>query len=138
MSTVIPRTEYTPLEPGLYPAMVEEIELAAGQYGQQVKVKFQLDDDEEQGMEDRFLIGWASAVFGPKSKLWAWTRVLLFGGRDIPDEFGGLDIDALKGRRCLVSVTTKQGNDGSTYNKIADLLPVKPARRRGRAAGRQS
>ena len=128
MSTIIKRTEYTPLDPGLYPAQVEEVELADGQYGRQVKVKFQIDDDEEQGLEDRFLIGWASASFGPKSKLWAWARVLLFGGRDIPDEFEEIDIDTLKGRRCLLSVTTKQGADGGTYNKIADLLPVRPAK----------
>ena len=55
-------------------------------------------------------------------------RVLLFAGRDIPDEFGELDIDTLKGKRCLLSVTTKTGADGSTFNKIADLLPVKPVR----------
>ena len=67
MSTIIKRTEYTPLDPGIYPAQVQEVELADGQYGQQVKVKFQIDDDEEQGLEDRFLIGWASASFGPKA-----------------------------------------------------------------------
>ena len=128
MGTIIPRTEFVVLEPGLYPAVVEEVELTEGQYGQQVKVKFQLDDDDELGLEDRFLIGWALATFGPKSKLWAWAWVLLFAGRDIPDEFGELDIDTLKGKRCLLSVTTKTGTDGSTYNKIADLLPVKPVR----------
>ncbi len=128
MGQVIKRTEYTPLEPGIYPAMVEEVTLEAGQYGEQVKLKFALDDDKDLGLEDRTLIGWASASFGPKSKLWGWTRVLLFGGRDIPDDFGELDIDTLQGRRAMLSVTLKQGTDGATYNKITDLLPIRPAR----------
>ena len=69
MGTIIPRTEYMLLQPGLYPAVVEEVELADGEFGRRVKVKFQLDDDEEQGLEDRFLIGWASATFGPKKQV---------------------------------------------------------------------
>jgi hypothetical protein len=92
-----------------------------------VKVKFTLDDAEELG-KDRSLIGWCSATLSPKSKLYGWTRALLFGGRDIPEEFGELDIDTLKGKRAMLSVSTKKGDDGTVFNKITDLLPIRPVK----------
>ncbi len=133
MGYTIKRTEFQPLESGIYPATVGDVTLEEGKFGQQLKLKFNLDDAEELG-EDRSLIGWCSATFSPKSKLYGWTRALLFGGRDIPEEFGELDVDTLKGRRCMLSVGTKKGDDGTVFNKITDLLPIRPVKTAARPA----
>lgn len=121
----IKKTVYEPIEPGIYPVRVEAVDQEDGQFGQQLKWHFAI---EEPGFEDKFLIGWCSCAFSPKSKLWAWTKALLFGGRDIPDYFDELDTAKLVGQRAQVMVSLERGNDGTPYNKVKEVLPIRAAR----------
>lgn len=121
----IKKTVFEPVEAGVYPAQVVDIVEEDGAFGRQLKWHFAL---EEPGLEDKQLIGWCSLAFSPKSKLWGWTKSLLFGGRDIPDYFDTLDTDKLLGQRAQVVVSMERGNDGTAYNKIKDVLPLRSAR----------
>lgn len=126
MGTVIEQTTYETLEAGMYPVTVAAVEGVTGEYGPQVKVKFTLQDTED---DARFLLAWASAkLSGGKrpSKLYQWTQALLFGGKGIPEGFA-LDIDTLVGKAALAVVDVVE-RDGVERNKIAQLLPLRPAK----------
>ncbi len=126
MGTVIPQTNYEVLEPDMYRVQVGAVAVEDGTYGQQVSLRFDLLDAE---YTDRFVKAWASAkLSGGKrpSKLYAWTSALLFGGKPLPEAYN-LDTDALLGREALALVKVVE-KDGMSYNRIEELLPVRPAR----------
>lgn len=116
MSIKITQVHYQPLPTGEYKAEIINIEITEGQYGEQLKFTFNLHDQKE----NRTLIGWASAKFSSKSKLYAWTKAAL-GGNDIPPSMG-FDSDNLIGRNVILVVTEKQGDNG-IINKIEALKP---------------
>jgi hypothetical protein len=122
MGATIKQTHYEPLPVGEYPAKIGAVEVSDGQYGAQVKLRF---DVTAAGFEDRSVTGWASATFSPKSKLYQWARAAF--GRDIPSGYD-LDIDHLLDRPVTLVLVTKTGDDGSEFNKIHD---VKAAKRNG-------
>ena len=107
-------------EPGVYPATVASIEPVSGQFGDQLKVKFDLD-----GAGDHSLAVWTSLVFSQKSKLGQLAKAA-FGGRDIPPDYV-LDTDHLLGRRLRLLVTTEERSDGSNYNKVSQFLAMQAA-----------
>lgn len=101
-----------------------------GEYGKQVAVRFDLL---EEGFEDRFLKAWASAKLSNgkrPSKLYQWTSALLFGGKPLPEGYD-LDLDALLGKETLLVVEVVP-KDGVERNRIAQLLPLRPAKAAGR------
>ncbi len=76
MSIKISQTKYEPVPEGIYPATIEAIEAETGEFGPQLKFKFQLEPF--QGFDDgKQLYAWCSRKFSPKSKLYAWTAALL-------------------------------------------------------------
>jgi len=108
---------YIPLDEGNYPAEIARIELETGQFGQQLKFSFDLLGEHE----GRTLLGWASAKFSSKSKLYAWTRAAL-GGQ--PMEPGYLlNTDDLIGRKVNLTVERESREDGSEYNKVSRIRP---------------
>lgn len=113
----IPQTVYEVFEPGVYPAKVASIEPVSGQFGDQLKVKFDLD-----GAGEHALTVWTSLAFSQKSKLGQLAKAA-FGGRDWPADYV-LDTDHLIGRRLRLLVTTEERPDGSTYNKVSQFLPL--------------
>jgi hypothetical protein len=122
MGATIKQTHYEPLPVGEYPAKIGAVEVSDGQYGSQVKLRF---DVTAAGFEDRSVTGWASATFSPKSKLYQWVRAAF--GRDIPSGYD-LNTDHLLDRPVTLVLVTKAGDDGGEYNRIHD---VKPAKRNG-------
>lgn len=115
MGVTVQQTAYELLEAGEYPATIVEVLAEEGQFGPQLKFKFQLDDG-------RTLLGWCSQTFSPKSKLYNWTKAA-FGGSEIPRTYN-LNTDHLQGRGVRLFVTVEPGRDGE-YNKISNVLPVR-------------
>ncbi len=113
----IPQTVYEVFEPGVYPATVASVEPVSGQFGDQLKVKFDLD-----GAGGHSLTVWTSLAFSQKSKLGQLAKAA-FGGRDIPPDYV-LDTDHLLGRRLRLLVTTEERSDGSTYNKVSQFMAL--------------
>jgi len=122
MGYKIEQTVYEVLPTGDYPASIGRIELEDGQYGQQLKFSFDLLVEE---YADRTLLGWASAKFSTKSKLYGWTRAAL-GGQPIDPAYV-LDTDDLIGKKVLLTVLVKQKDDGSgiEFNKIDSVRPYR-------------
>lgn len=128
MGIYLERTVYECIPTGEYRATVGAVEQETGDFGPQIKFRFDLQSPD---YEDKSLIGWASAKFSGKSKLFQWTSAIL--GRALaPDE--GFDSDKLLGRRCILIVTTEHKDDGSEYNKVHGLKAAGQARSNGRQA----
>lgn len=123
MGIQVQRTEGpAPMPAGLYAATIEEVAQETGKFGEQLKVKFLIDEEEFAG---RTLTGWASLTFSPKSKLYGWVRAVVFGGKDIPEGYQVFDSDHFIGRQVYLSVSTEKGDNGEIYNKVKDLLPFR-------------
>lgn len=113
MGLTIKQTVFEVLEPGEYPAVVAEIEAVDGQFGPQLRWRFDLGDG-------RRLSAWTSQTFSAKSKLGKWA-VACFGGRELPRDYV-LDTDKLLGRPVRLIVVTENGRDGP-FSKVSDVLP---------------
>ena len=111
--TVIQQTVFEVLEAGEYPAVVSKVEPTTGQYGDQLRWQFHLENGAT-------LSAWTSQVFSPRSKLYAWVRAC-FGGREIPVGWA-LDTAKLPGRPVRLIIVTEQGRDGE-FSKVRELLP---------------
>lgn len=115
MGVSIQQTRYETLEAGEYPATVQTLEAAEGQFGPQLKWTFDLGDGHK-------LSAWTSQVFSPKSKLYRWAMAC-FGGKQIPETYT-LNTDHLIGRTVRVIVVVQEGKDGP-YNRISEVLAPK-------------
>ncbi len=115
---IIEKTVYTVLDTGVYPATVESIEETTGQFGPQLKVKFDLGNDNS-------LSAWTSQALSDKSKLGQWTKAILGA---IPET---LDTSTLIGKPCRLSVVLKAKDDGTEYNRIDAVLAPKAAAPKG-------
>ena len=114
------------VDAGMYPARVADVVWDEdGQFGPQVKAIFELTEEEVAG---KTLVGWASAKLSPKSKLYGWVSALLFRGKGIPEGYPAVDTDTLKGLECILVVGVEKKPDGSEYNRVKDVLPMKSAR----------
>jgi len=120
----IAKTEYVTVEPGIYKARIAAVEPCDGQYGEQAKFTFDLLD----AGEDVSLTGWCSAgKYTEKSKLFEWTRATLGPAFDPDAEW---DADLLIGKQVALNVELRQSPKGTTFNKVAAVLPSRqPARR---------
>jgi hypothetical protein len=111
----VQQTTYEIFEPGVYTAAVKEIDLVDGQYGQQFKIKLELEGGHH-------LTVWTSTVFSGKSRLGQLAKAAF--GKDIPEDYE-LDTDHLLRRRLRLLVTTEERpSDGSAYNKVSQFLPL--------------
>jgi len=119
MTITIAQTSFELIPTGEYPAVIDEIELTDGRYGEQLQFRFALLNQNE----GRILLGWSTTTFSPNSKLYAWTRVAL-GGGSIPKE-KQFASDEIIGKKVILVVIQKQGENG-VYNRIDDLKPFKP------------
>ncbi len=119
MGFTINKTVYELVETGVYSVHVASVVYRAeGKFGPEVKITFGIDDS------DVRLTAWSSAIYTNKSKLGRWVQAILGG---MPEQ---LDLDALVGKPCRISVLVKVGKDGSEYNKIDEILP--PTARKAR------
>lgn len=125
MGQVIKQTRYEVLPVGEYQAKIGALEALDGSYGPQLKFRFDLQGEHA----GRFVMGWTSQSFTPKSKLYNWTKAA-FGGGEIVSTYD-LDLDDLLDRAVTIVLVTATGSDGSEFNKVHD---VKPAQRSTRPA----
>lgn len=120
MGVMIPQTIFETLPMGEYPAVIAGVEETEGQYGRQLCFTFVLEGGEHDGHK---LKGWASAVFGRKSKLYSWARAAF--GAEIPADYT-LDTDHLVGRRVRLGVIVRlKAETGEEFNRIDSVLPAK-------------
>jgi len=107
------------VDPGVYPAVVKEVEKVEGEFGLQLRFTFALDGD-----PDSEAPAWCSYKLGTQTKLWKWFTALkgrapAIGEKLAPSELVGL--------RCQVVVGLKQARDGSEVKGVTDLLPAPKA-----------
>jgi hypothetical protein len=117
MAVVLEQEKLDVLDTGIYRARVNSIEADEGQFGPQVKFEFEILDEP---YADRTLVGWCSAKFSVRTKLFKWTRGILGRRIQVDERF---DSDKLVGRECRLSVTIKiRADDGTEFNKIDEVL----------------
>ena len=121
MTHNVPVTVYQPIEPGTYDAQVETIEDVTGKFGDQLKIRFKVQDDDLE--EERTLLGWCSAKYSAKTKLGAWSKAIL-GQLPVDGDATEFDVDQLIGLPCRIQVGMRLGSDGIEHNTITDVLPV--------------
>ncbi len=114
MNITIPKTTFEVYEAGQYLAEIDNIENTDGYYGKQLKFTFRLL---EVGNGDSTLLGWTTAKYNPKTKLWGWTKVALGTEFDPDSNFNG---DRLLGKKVKLTVLRKQGENGE-FNKVDDV-----------------
>lgn len=121
MGIAIKQTQYVALPAGPYRARIGAINGEDGKFGPQLRFKFYLVDGEQAGQE---VIGWSTATFSPRSKLYAWAKAA-FGGREIPETYD-LNTDHLVGKLVILVLGVKAGDDGAEFNRIEDVRPATP------------
>lgn len=117
---IIEQTQYELLPVGEYKAEITDVEPDEGNFGLQLKFTFAVQDKEG---ETHTLMGWTSARFSPKSKLYAWARAAF--NADIPQDYN-LNTDDLIGRPVKLTVLTRMKEDGSEFNRIEAVRPWRP------------
>ena len=105
---------------GEYSGELLAIEQSDGQFGTQVKFTFALTAPEHNG---RRLTAYARLSGSTQGKLAKWVQALL--GRPIK-EGETVDLFRLIGKPCVLVVVRASKPDGSSYNKIEDVLPAPP------------
>ena len=121
MSVKIQRTKYEPVPEGIYPASIVSIDLDDNsEYGSQVKFRFLLDPFPgfASGKE---LHAWASASFGPKSKLFKWTQSIL---GTLPEDYS-FDSDDLINKRVMLVIGHTVKPDGAVFDKVELIKPLR-------------
>jgi len=116
-----------PMPVGSYLAKVAIVEPTTGQYGDQLKFSFDiLKPDAQAG---RQLTAWTSARLSPQSKLYKWLTALYGDVAAVPlDENMEWDSDDAVGRQVVVDVVVETRADGSEFNKVNALRPVRAQR----------
>ena len=129
---IIEQTTWEVIPMGEYPAVIADVRLTDGMFGQQCEFVFCLEGGDFDGS---FVKAWTSAKFSIKSKLFRWAEAA-FGGAEIPPEYN-LDTADLAGRRVNLRVTIKSKDDGTEFNKVDDVRPYRavPRGRAGAAPG---
>ena len=118
----IRKTEFPTIPAGTYSATVVGIEPVAGEYGDQLKWRFAVDD----AGTARELWAWCSQKLSPKSKLWGWTDAILFGGLGLPAGYAEFDTADMIGRQCRIVVELTEGAGGE-YNRVRNIIGASPA-----------
>ena len=103
-----------PLPTGEYCVELTAIELTTGQYGEQLKWTFSVQD------KGRNLIAYSTFWPSLASKCMRWASALL--GRPIQAN-EHVDFEALVGKTALAVVVRVPKDDGREINKVDNLLP---------------
>jgi hypothetical protein len=115
-------TDYEPVPPGLYTAILVNIEEATSQHGTYFRWQFVIEDEGEH--EDRKVFANVSDKFGPQSKARRWCEQMI--GRAIRkgEQF---DTDALLGKSYHIMVSnTPEDERGRVYDNVENVHQVRP------------
>jgi len=117
---IIKKTEFTPLEPGVYEAKIVSVEVIENTFEPGTgKMTLQIGLDLGEGVQRR---AYCNPSLGPKSTLARWIQAL-WG--EVPDE---LDISRLVGQLCRIMVVNKTTKAGQASDRVTELLAPKKAR----------
>jgi hypothetical protein len=105
-----------PIPTGEYTVELTAIELVDTQYGKQLKWSFVVPDHK------RTLVAYSSFSASPKSKCIRWASALLNRTIAVGEQ---VDLQSLVGKTATASVVRKRKDDGTEYNSIEDLFPVR-------------
>ncbi|GAG19844.1 unnamed protein product, partial [marine sediment metagenome] len=105
-------------------AQIVEMESAEGTFGAQVKFTFSIIGGD---YAEHTLLGWCSAKFSPRSKLYQWSKAAFNAA--IPAEYNFSSADLMDRLVTITVVTQTNDETGAEYNKITDVRPY-----RGQAA----
>jgi hypothetical protein len=101
-----------------YRVELTAIELSSGQYGEQLKWTFSVPD------KGRNLVAYSTFSASLASKCMRWAGALL----NRPVQAGEqVDFEALVGKTAVAVVLRKRKEDGTEYNAVDDLLPLRTA-----------
>lgn len=113
---VVKIIENEALATGDYKICVVNTEMEDGQFGPQVKFTFDVKDS-----GGRQLLGWASMTGSTNGKLFKWAKAF---GMDV-EPGDALDTDDMIGKTAIASVVIKTKEDGTEFNKIDSIRPLK-------------
>jgi hypothetical protein len=116
MAIVIKAQSYEPLSTGEYAVELTAIELVDTPYGKQLKWTFSVPD------EGRYLVGYSSLSASVKSKCMRWASALMNRTIQADEE---VNFEKLVGKYATAVVVRKRKEDGTEYNSIDDLLPLR-------------
>jgi hypothetical protein len=116
MAITIRAQSYEPLGTGEYTVELTAIELVDTNYGKQLKWTFRVHD------EERNLVGYSSLSASLKSKCMQWAGALLNRPIKADEE---VNFEKLIGKSATAVVVRKRKEDGTEYNSIDDLLPLR-------------
>ena len=116
MGVRIPQTWSRLYPVGEYAATITAIKEKEGQFGPQLQFTFMLDVAREQ---ENPLLGWTSAIFSARSKLYKWVKAA-FGGSQLSREYT-FDSDDVIGKKVLLTLVVRERDDGSSFNTIDSL-----------------
>ena len=103
-----------PIPTGEYRVELTAIELASGQFGDQLKWTFRVLD------KGRNLVAYSSPLASLVGKSMRWAGALL--GRPIqPSE--KVDFETLVGKTAIAVVVKQRKENGQEFNRVEDLLP---------------
>jgi len=106
----------------VYVVALLAVEAQNGAYGEQLVWQLQVAEGEYEGA---MLKAWTNASTAINSKAVKWASA--FAGR--PFRQGEeIDLLALVGKRARAVVSQKQGQNGNTYARVTDILPLPPRR----------
>jgi hypothetical protein len=103
---------------GIYPAVVERLEVQNGTYGEYVRWNFIVTTPKGEAIT---VTGLTSMVFNPRSKVYGWVAAISQKTYRVNEE---LDTDALHGKRCRVYLTVKELDGGGSINQVEKVLPL--------------
>jgi hypothetical protein len=104
-------------EPGIYSATIKEIEKVTGEFGDQLRFTFTIDD-----VPDCEPWAWCSYKLGSQTKLWKWFTALKGRAPTIGEKVAPRD---LVGCRCQLIIGPKKSKSGDEVLGVTDLLRAK-------------
>ncbi len=119
MALTITAQSNEPIPTGEYRVELTAIELVDGNYGKQFKWTFAVPD------EGRTLTAYSRVSASLKSKCMQWASALLNRAIE-PNE--DVDFGKLVGKTATAVIVRKKKDDGTEYNSIDNLLPLRKAR----------
>jgi len=106
----------------VYVVALLAVEAHSGAYGEQLVWQLQVAEGEYEGA---MLKAWTNASTAVNSKTVKWASA--FAGRPLR-QGEEIDLLALVGKRARAVVSQKQGQNGNTYARVTDILPLPPRR----------
>jgi len=114
--TTITTVETVTIPTGEYLAQVVDITGEQGNFGPQFRWKFDILKPDD--YSEKSLVGWTSTSPSLKGKFVKWATACL--GRTIRAG-ESIDTDELIGAKVVLTVTVKEGDDGSEFNKVESV-----------------